>query len=96
MLHILMNTPFRSDIELLKNSVSKKDDLIVIQDGVILAIKNNIFFKKTTLNTKKNYVLLNDLYIRGIKIFNISKMFLPINYKGFVILTEDHKKQLIW
>ncbi|CAL4324108.1 sulfurtransferase complex subunit TusB [Buchnera aphidicola] len=96
MLHILINTPFRSDIKLLINSLSKKDDLITIQDGVIFSIINNIFLKNFTLKTKRNYVLLNDLYIRGINILNVSKLFIPVDYEGFVILTEKHPKQLFW
>ncbi|CAL4324200.1 sulfurtransferase complex subunit TusB [Buchnera aphidicola] len=96
MLHILINTPFKSDIRLLIKSLTKRDDLIVIQDGVIFSIKQNIFLKKVFLNTRKNYVLLNDLIIRGINITDISKIFIPINYQGFVKLTEHHKNQLIW
>lgn len=96
MLHILINTPFKSDIELLMDSLLKDDDLIAIQDGVILSIQNNIFLKKFNLHKKKIYVLFNDLSIRGIEIFHISDLFLPINYEDFVILTEKHKKQLLW
>ncbi|WP_343187724.1 sulfurtransferase complex subunit TusB [Buchnera aphidicola (Periphyllus koelreuteriae)] len=96
MLHTLINSPFKSNLILLNKILTKKDDLIILQDGVLLALKNNIFLKKNFFKKKKNYVLLNDLKARGILFSNISKFFIPISYKYFVNLTENHKQQILW
>ncbi|CAL4324193.1 Protein TusB [Buchnera aphidicola (Periphyllus testudinaceus)] len=96
MLHTLMQSPFKSNLILLKNIFTKKDDFLALQDGVLISVKKNIFLKNKFLKKKKNYVLLNDLKARGILFSKVSKFFIPINYKYFVYLTEYHKQQVVW
>ncbi|NIG99324.1 MAG: sulfurtransferase complex subunit TusB [Buchnera aphidicola (Periphyllus acericola)] len=94
MLHTLINSPFKSNLILLKSIINAKDDFIALQDGVLISLKNNYFFKDFFF--KKKYVLLNDLQARGISSSIISESFFPIDYEYFVYLTEIHSQQVIW
>ncbi|NIH41125.1 MAG: sulfurtransferase complex subunit TusB [Buchnera aphidicola (Periphyllus aceris)] len=94
MLHTLMNSPFKSNLVLLKSIINTRDDFIALQDGVLISLKNSFFFKDFFF--KKKYVLLNDLQARGISSSMISKSFFPIDYEYFVHLTEIHIQQVIW
>ncbi|CAL4324204.1 Protein TusB [Buchnera aphidicola (Chaitophorus sp. 3695)] len=96
MLHTFINSPFKSDFLLFSTIVTKRDAVILLQDGVLLALKNNCFLQKKDFNFKNSYVLINDLKARGILHSQISDFFIPINYIGFVHLTEIHKQQIIW
>lgn len=95
MLHILMNSPFLMNFNLMFNMLNKDDNLIALQDGVVIAIKNGIFlnyFINTTINL---YVLKEDVISRGISLY-ISKKFNIINYSEFLILTEKNKRYMNW
>jgi tRNA 2-thiouridine synthesizing protein B len=96
MLHTLINSPFKIDFLLFSKIISKKDAVILLQDGVLLALKNNYFLKTKYCHFRNNYVLLNDLKARGIVGSKISNLFIPIQYIDFVYLTEIHKQQIVW
>ncbi|MCW5197474.1 sulfurtransferase complex subunit TusB [Buchnera aphidicola] len=96
MLHTFINSPFKSDFLLFSTIISKKDAVVLLQDGVLLALKNNYFLQKKYFYFKNNYVLVNDLKARGILNSKVSNLFNPINYIDFVDLTEIHKQQIIW
>ncbi|WP_343192553.1 sulfurtransferase complex subunit TusB [Buchnera aphidicola (Taiwanaphis decaspermi)] len=95
MLHILIKSPFDTDINLLLSMIRISDDLLFLQDSVISVIKNNIFLEKFLKCPAKLYVLKNDVYARGIK-NKISKKIKLINYYEFVKLTIKHSKSISW
>ncbi|MBK4775772.1 sulfurtransferase complex subunit TusB [Candidatus Pantoea edessiphila] len=97
MLHTLINSPFYSDMNTLLLILDIGDDIILLQDGVIAALKGNLAIEKI-LNTNKSiriYVLEEDLIARGL-IKQISTKVYLVNYNGFVKLTEKHKQQMMW
>ncbi|WP_343189048.1 sulfurtransferase complex subunit TusB [Buchnera aphidicola (Chaitoregma tattakana)] len=95
MLHIFINSPFNVDINSLCNLINKEDDIIAIQDGVIISLKNNIFLRKIISFSKNLYVLKEDLDARGL-VTKISKNFSIVNYSDFVNLTVKNKSQIRW
>ncbi|AEH39923.1 sulfur transfer complex subunit TusB [Buchnera aphidicola (Cinara tujafilina)] len=95
MLHILLHSPYKISIKSLLSLSSETDDLVCIQDGVILGIKNNIYFKKIHFFFKIIYFLEDDLYARGLYKF-ILKSDKIIDYNCFVKLTAKHKKSITW
>ncbi|XRY30746.1 MAG: sulfurtransferase complex subunit TusB [Buchnera aphidicola (Tetraneura akinire)] len=94
MLHILISSPFSCNIDLLFNYFKKNDSLVAVQDGVIIALKNSIFFKKT-IQLNNLYVLNKDLENRGLSSF-LSPNFRLINYDYFVRMTISYSKSISW
>lgn len=95
MLHLLTQSPFQFDILLLFNILKKSDDILLIQDGIILAIKGNVYLKKIKQLSINLYVLKEDVCARGFY-DKLSNIFTIIEYKDFVKLTERNKTQIKW
>ncbi|CAL4326582.1 sulfurtransferase complex subunit TusB [Buchnera aphidicola] len=95
MLHTLMKSPFDTNISLIVSMLKKSDDFLALQDGVLIALKNNIFLKSIILSSAKLYIIKEDVYARGIH-KHISSEFVLISYIHFVSLTLKHKKQMTW
>ncbi|QCI17907.1 sulfurtransferase complex subunit TusB [Buchnera aphidicola (Acyrthosiphon lactucae)] len=95
MLHTLMKSPFETNISLIISMLKKSDDFLALQDGVLIALKDNIFLKKIIMSSVKLYLIKEDVYARGIH-KNISNKFILISYIHFVSLTLKHKKQMTW
>lgn len=95
MLHILLSSPYKIVMNSLLSLSSSSDELVCIQDGVVLGIKKNIFFKKIYNFFNVIYLLKEDVYARGLcDLISISNKL--INYKNFVLLTAKHKKSMTW
>ncbi|XBC39182.1 MAG: sulfurtransferase complex subunit TusB [Buchnera aphidicola (Nurudea shiraii)] len=95
MLHILTRSPFEVNMILLVNFLKSDDDIVVLQDGVIIAINGNVILNKFLSIPVKIYVLKNDINARGIQ-KKISNKVYVINYSEFVLLTIKHNKQMSW
>ncbi|QCI21237.1 sulfurtransferase complex subunit TusB [Buchnera aphidicola (Hyperomyzus lactucae)] len=95
MLHTLMKSPFETNISFLISMLKKSDDFLALQDGVLIALADNIFLKSIVLSPVKLYLIKEDVYARGIH-KNISSEFVLISYIHFVSLTLKHKKQMTW
>lgn len=95
MLHTLMKSPFEANISLIVSMLKKSDDFLALQDGVLIALIDNIFLESMILSPARLYILKEDVYARGIH-KNISKKFVLISYIHFVSLTIKHKKQMTW
>ncbi|CAL4323615.1 sulfurtransferase complex subunit TusB [Buchnera aphidicola] len=94
MLHMLLKSPYLVDIYEFLHFFSKEDDFVALQDGVLIVLKNNLFYKKFIKIVKNRYVLKNDLLARGLSSYN--NKFSIINYKDLVYLTEKNIQQIIW
>ncbi|QJC29177.1 sulfurtransferase complex subunit TusB [Enterobacteriaceae endosymbiont of Plateumaris rustica] len=99
MLYTLFNSPSSCNFILFLNYLSKNDDLILIQDGILAGLKNSISMKKIIEIKKKVpfhiFGIKNDIESRGLlKI--ISKKIIQIEYKDFVFLSIKHKQQIFW
>lgn len=93
MLHIINQSPFTSDsLQRCLRTIRTNDHLLLIEDGVIAALKNSAFFTKNILNY---YALETDIIARGLqnKINTDVKL---INYDQFVELTIQHHPILSW
>jgi len=90
-----MKSPFESNISLMISMLKKSDDFLALQDGVLIALKNNIFLKSIIISSVKLHLIKEDVYARGIH-RNISNKFILISYIHFVSLTLKHKKQMTW
>jgi tRNA 2-thiouridine synthesizing protein B len=95
MLHTLMKSPFEINVAFLISMLKKSDDFLALQDGVLIALKDNIFLKSIILSPVRLYLIKEDVYARGIH-QNISSEFILISYIHFVSLTFKHKKQMTW
>ncbi|WP_343154191.1 sulfurtransferase complex subunit TusB [Buchnera aphidicola] len=95
MLHTLMQSPYKTNISLLISVLKKKDDFLALQDGVLIALTNNIFLESIMFTSANLYLIKEDVYARGI-INNISSDFMLISYMHFVSLTLKNKIQMTW
>ncbi|VAX76839.1 sulfurtransferase complex subunit TusB [Buchnera aphidicola] len=96
MLHILLNSPYKISQLSLFSLSSIFDDLICIQDGVILSIANDLFFKNIYKNFNLVYFLKHDLIARGLLTRALENNLLVISYQCFVFLTLGHNKSITW
>ncbi|CAL4043812.1 Protein TusB [Buchnera aphidicola (Tetraneura ulmi)] len=94
MLHILLSSPFSCNTDLLFSYFKENDSLIALQDGVIIALRNSVFFRKTT-KLSNLYVLGEDVTDRGLNSF-LSPHFCLINYNYFVRMTIKYSKYMNW
>lgn len=95
MLHTLMKSPFETDMTLCLSMLKKSDDFLALQDGVLIALKNNIFLKDIIISSARLHLLKEDVYARGID-KKISSAFFLISYACFISLTVKHKNQMNW
>lgn len=95
MLHVLMKSPFETNFSLIMNMLKETDDFLALQDGVLIALIDNVFLKKLICSSAKLYIIREDVYARGIN-KNISEKFTLISYIHFVSLTIKHKTQMTW
>lgn len=95
MLHTLITSPFKTDMNLLISMLKKSDDFLALQDGVLIGLKSNIFLKKIIASSVKLYLIKEDVYARGIH-ENIANEFSLISYIHFVSLTLNNTKQMNW
>ncbi|WP_295164100.1 sulfurtransferase complex subunit TusB [uncultured Buchnera sp.] len=95
MLHTLMKSPFETNVSLFSSMLKKTDDFLALQDGVLIALIDNIFLKNIIFSSANLYAIKEDVYARGIH-KNISSDFILISYVHFVTLTLKNKKQMSW
>ncbi|QCI19044.1 sulfurtransferase complex subunit TusB [Buchnera aphidicola] len=95
MLHTLIQSPYSSNISLLIKILKKTDDFLALQDGVLIALTDNIFLDSIISSSANLYLIKEDVYARGI-INNISHNFILVSYIHFVSLTLKNKTQMTW
>lgn len=95
MLHTLMRSPFEINMVLLMNMLKLYDDIVLLQNSVVLALKNNIFIDNLLSFSITLYVIKSDVYARGIQ-QKISPDVTLIDYDQFIFLVTKHKQQMSW
>jgi tRNA 2-thiouridine synthesizing protein B len=68
---------------------------MLMQDGVTAALENSLAQSHISVLTCPVYVLSEDLQARGLS-GQISHKVTPIDYTGFVDLTEKHRQHVAW
>ena len=95
MLHILRHSPFNTDLESLLRCVEAGDDLLLLQDGVIAAIKGSRYLELLLAAPISVSALREDLEARGLAA-QISSKIDTVSYNDFVRLTVKHERQMTW
>lgn len=95
MLHILRHSPFNTDFETLLRCINPGDTLLLLQDGVIAAIKGNRYLELLLAAPISISVLREDLEARGLSA-QISSKIDTVSYNDFVRLTIKHERQMTW
>ena len=95
MLFTLARSPQQCDLSALIRLVGDADALLLMQDGVAAALENSVAQRHISVLTCPVYVLVEDLQARGL-IGQISHKVMPIDYTGFVDLTEKHAQHVAW
>ncbi|QCI26931.1 sulfurtransferase complex subunit TusB [Buchnera aphidicola (Thelaxes californica)] len=95
MLHILMSSPFKTNIDYIVKFLNDFDDFLALQNGVLIALKNNVFLRHFKKKKVTLFVLQEDIIARGLE-YQVSKIFHIINYTQFVTLTVKNKHQMKW
>lgn len=95
MLHTLINSPFKTNISLFFKILKKQDDFLALQDGVLIALIDNIFLERIIFSSANLYAIKEDVYARGLQ-KNISSNFVLISYIHFVSLTLKNRQQMSW
>jgi len=95
MLHTLMHSPYYSDLDTLLLLLTAQDDLLLLQDGVLGALENSRALNRLLASPATLWVLTEDVTARGLT-GQISAKIRPVDYTGFVTLTEKHQQQMTW
>ncbi|KAB7894997.1 sulfurtransferase complex subunit TusB [Rouxiella sp. S1S-2] len=95
MLFTLAHSPQQCDLAALIRLISPSDALLLMQDGVTAALENSLAQSHISVLSCPVYVLSEDLQARGL-IGQISHKVTPIDYTGFVDLTEKHTQHVAW
>lgn len=95
MLHTLMHSPYYSDLNSLLLLLTADDDLLLLQDGVLGALEDSSALNRLLTSPATLWVLMEDVTARGL-VGQISAKVRPVDYTGFVTLTEKHQQQMTW
>ncbi|CAL4324966.1 Protein TusB [Buchnera aphidicola (Thelaxes suberi)] len=95
MLHMLMQSPFETNVLLINQMLEPLDDFIALQNGVFISLANNVFCHEFQSAPCSLFVLKEDLLARGL-LSKVNPVFRIINYSKFVYLTVKHKNQIKW
>ena len=99
MLHIVNQSAFTSGTldSCFKSSLSGSS-ILLIEDGVVAAVKNTNISDKVTLElaSKKIYVLTPDLNARGFTEEDMIEGLTAVDYSGFVDLTTENSNVQSW
>ncbi|WP_158366943.1 sulfurtransferase complex subunit TusB [Candidatus Williamhamiltonella defendens] len=93
MLYTLSRSPYRVDCFAFSRFLSKEDDLLFMQDGVVALLNKSYFLKCHELTNV--FILEEDMMARGLQFF-MPKEAKRINYQDFVQLTIKHKQHIAW
>lgn len=95
MLHTLHRSPFQSDMDTLLRMLSRDDELLLIADGVIAALKGSLWLENLQAANIRILALRDDIAARGL-IGQISNDVTQVDYTDFVNLTLKHTNQMAW
>ena len=99
MLHTVNKSPFeRNTLESCLRLAKKGSSVLLIEDGVIGALKNTRHSAKVAEAMKdlKFYVLGADLSARGLDTENVIDGISVVDYSGFVDLAVEHSAVQSW
>ena len=96
MLHTVTRSPFQShSLTQCLQFICLGDEILLLEDAVIVALSKNIYFDLIKNIGVKIYLLEADIIARGLQ-DKCDKDIDVIDYKGFVLLTEQHDKHMKW
>jgi len=95
MLHTLMTSPFQCDLNAMLRLLAEGDDVLLLQDGVLAALKGCKALESLRLAPISLYVLQDDVVARGLSA-QISSDAAAVSYTDFVALTVKHPQQMTW
>ncbi|MEC6824818.1 sulfurtransferase complex subunit TusB [Photobacterium sp. NCIMB 13483] len=96
MLHTVTRSPFQShSLAQCLQFICAGDEILLLEDAVIVALSENIYFDLIKNIGVKIYLLEADIIARGLQ-DKCDKDLDVIDYKGFVLLTERHDKHMKW
>ncbi len=95
MLFTLIHSPFQCDFKAMLRLLQPRDDLLMLQDGVIAALKGTQALADLQLCGARLYVLADDAEARGLSA-QISSEIAVVDYDEFIALTVRNVKQVLW
>lgn len=95
MLFTVAHSSQQCDLPALTRLIAESDALLLMQDGVTSILRGSRALAVLDTVACPVYVLIEDLHARGL-VGQISDKVTPIDYTGFVELTEKHCQQIAW
>lgn len=95
MLYTLRHSPLQTDLNTLLALLNHRDDLVLYQDAVVAAIKDNVLLTRLYETSATLWALQSDITARGL-VGMIDDKIRVIDYIGLVELTEKHPQQISW
>lgn len=96
MLHTVTRSPFQSHaLAQCLQFICAGDEILLLEDAVNVAVSENIYFDLIKNIGVKIYLLEADIIARGLQ-DKCDKSLDVIDYKGFVLLTEQHDQHMRW
>lgn len=94
MLHTLTKSPSAADLTTLCSLLDAQDDLVLLQDGVLCALRNAPALAALS-RAARVHVLLPDVEARGLAA-HIAPGVGLLDYTQFVALSVKHPQQMAW
>lgn len=91
MLYTIAASPFQCDFAAILRLITPNDAVLLLQDGVIAAIKQSTHLGELQQKGAPIYVLNADINARGLQNM-ISEQVTLASYQDFVQLTVSHKQ----
>lgn len=91
MLYTISTSPFQCDFTSILRIIKPKSTILLIQDGVIAAIRHSTHLNEFHKKNADVYALSVDINARGLQNM-ISELIILASYHDFVRLTADHQQ----
>ncbi|MGV3346755.1 sulfurtransferase complex subunit TusB [Enterobacteriaceae bacterium LUAb1] len=95
MLHLLFDSPSQSDFLLMLRTLQPGDELLLLQDGVLAALRGSRWWAALESKSIPVFVLADDVFARGVGA-QIPDGVAFVDYTDFVRMTVRHSKQISW
>ncbi|MDR0806415.1 MAG: sulfurtransferase complex subunit TusB [Enterobacteriaceae bacterium] len=95
MLHTVSHSFYQFDSAALLNTVTPNDVILLLQDGVTMAMAQNEALIQLKQSGAMLYALREDVAARGLLSLITSDIEL-VDFQGFVDLTAAHYPQMTW
>ena len=95
-LHIINKTKDATLIDQCMRYCSQGDSVLLVEDGVYLALTSSPSLPSELSNDITLYALKEDLIVRGLELDKVQMNVKPVHMSEYIELTASHSKVINW